>query len=232
MLEQLLEVINHNFDFCKKISVNIELMQSNMAQMATYNIVVGIPQLTLMLLAIIKTATKSNYGREFCSAMQAIRKKYTYNHVQDTTLLQVILKELVGTNGIRVLSDPPAPGIGTMHLVAESVSYLQAMMGEDTDSVYTKSEYNVSSNSNLSEEERKPHPHKCKKSQCSKLQGSRRKQKKDKNDEPKNNMCPHCKKFHRKKPHQVEPDMCMWNKNYKGYCFKLIFNKLEVAFKP
>ncbi len=27
VLEQLLEAINHNFDFCKKISVNMELMQ-------------------------------------------------------------------------------------------------------------------------------------------------------------------------------------------------------------
>jgi hypothetical protein len=103
VLEQLLEVINHNFDFCKKISVNIELMQSNTAQMATYNIVVGIPQLTLTLLAIIETATKSDYGREFFSAMQAIRKKYTYNHVHDTTLHQVVLKELAGTDGIQVL---------------------------------------------------------------------------------------------------------------------------------
>jgi hypothetical protein len=31
MLEQLLEVINHNFDFCKKVSVNMKLMQSNAA---------------------------------------------------------------------------------------------------------------------------------------------------------------------------------------------------------
>ncbi len=31
VLEQLLEVINHNFHFCKKISVNMELMQSNAA---------------------------------------------------------------------------------------------------------------------------------------------------------------------------------------------------------
>ncbi len=40
----------------------MELMQSNMAQMATYGIVIGIPQITLRLLANIKTATKSNYG--------------------------------------------------------------------------------------------------------------------------------------------------------------------------
>ena len=55
--------------------------------MAMYGIVIGIPQLTLMLLANIETATKSNYGCEFCSAMHAIRKKYTHNHVHDATLL-------------------------------------------------------------------------------------------------------------------------------------------------
>ncbi len=31
VLEQLLKVINHNFDFCKKVSVNMELMQSSAA---------------------------------------------------------------------------------------------------------------------------------------------------------------------------------------------------------
>ncbi len=76
VLEQLLEVINHTFDFCKKISVNMELLQWNAAQMATYGITIGVPQLMLKLLANIKTATKSKYGHEFHSAMYAIRKKY------------------------------------------------------------------------------------------------------------------------------------------------------------
>jgi hypothetical protein len=65
VLEQLLKVINHTFDFCKKVSINMELMQSNVARMATYGIVNGIPQLTLTLLANIEMATKSNYGRKF-----------------------------------------------------------------------------------------------------------------------------------------------------------------------
>ena len=56
VFEQLLEVINHNFNFCKKISINMEPMQSNVACMARYGIVIGIPQLTLTLLANIKTA--------------------------------------------------------------------------------------------------------------------------------------------------------------------------------
>jgi hypothetical protein len=156
VLEQLLKVINNSFDFRKKISVNIELMQSNAARMATYGIVIGIPQLTHTLLANIKTATESDYGREFCSAIHAIRKKYTYNHVHNGTLLQFILKELAGTGGVRVLKDAPAPGTGTVSSVTKSVSYLQAMMGEDTNSAYTKLAYGVSSNSGSSEDKHKP----------------------------------------------------------------------------
>jgi hypothetical protein len=231
VLEQLLKVIDHNFDFCKKISVNMELMQSNAAQMAMYGIVIGISQLTLILLANIEAATKSDYVGDFFSAMHAINK-YTYNHMHNATLLQFILKVLAGANGIRVLKDAPAPGTGTMHLVTKSVSYLQAMMGEDTNSAYTESAYGVSSNSNSYEDERKPRTCKRKKSQCSKSQGGRGKQKKDKDDEQEKNTCPHCKKFHCKKPHQIKPDKCMWTKKYKGYCFKLICNKLKVAFKP
>jgi hypothetical protein len=106
------------------------------------------------------------------------------------------------------------------------------MMGKYTDSAHTELAYGVSSDSNLSEEERKPWTCECKKSQRSKLQRGREKQKKDKDNEPKKNTCPHCKKFHCKKPHQVKPDKCMWNKKYKGYNNKLICKELGVAFKP
>jgi hypothetical protein len=65
VLEQLLEVINHTFNFQKKVSVNMELMQSNVAKMATYGIAISIPQLTLTLIANIENATKAEYGCEF-----------------------------------------------------------------------------------------------------------------------------------------------------------------------
>jgi hypothetical protein len=90
----------------------MELMQLNAARMATYGIIIGSPQLTLMLLANIETATKSDYSHEFCSAMHATCKQYTYNHVRNATLLQTILKELAGTNGIRILKDAPARAQG------------------------------------------------------------------------------------------------------------------------
>jgi hypothetical protein len=224
VLEQLIEVINHTFDFRKKVSVNMELMQSNAARMATYGIIVGIPQLTLTLLANIETATKSEFGREFRSSMQAIRKMYTYNHVHDAASLQVILKELSGADGVRELKDAPAPSAGAAHSVTEAVTYLQAMMDGDTDSEYTESAYGVNTDSDSSEETRKSKRDRKKRSKS---------RNKDKEDKPKEkNKCPHCKKFQRLKPHKVDPDKCMWNKKYKGYRFKSICDELEVEFKP
>jgi hypothetical protein len=88
--------------------------------------------------------------------MQAICKKYTYNHVHDATLQQDIMKELAGADGVRKLKDAPAPGTGTAHSVANSVSYLSAMMDADTDMDYSESAYAATSDSELYKETRKP----------------------------------------------------------------------------
>ena len=77
----------------------MELMQSSAAQIAKYGIIISIPQLTLTLLANIKTTTKPNYDREFCSAMHTICKKYTYNYLHNVTLLSTMLTELAGAYG-------------------------------------------------------------------------------------------------------------------------------------
>ncbi len=70
--------------------------------------------------------------------MHAIRKKYTYNHMHDATLLQTILTELAGADGVRALKDAPAPNAGTAHSVANSVSFLNSMMNIDSKSDYTE----------------------------------------------------------------------------------------------
>jgi hypothetical protein len=65
VLEQLIEVLHYTFDFCKKISANMELVQNLANRMSAYGIEVGTPLIVLMLLANIKTATKHKYRREF-----------------------------------------------------------------------------------------------------------------------------------------------------------------------
>jgi hypothetical protein len=94
--------------------------------------------------------------------MQAICKKYTYNHVHDATLLQDIMKKLAGADRMHKLKDASAPGTGTAHSVADSVSYLQAMMDADMDTDYSESAYAAMSDSNSSKEMRKPYGGNCK----------------------------------------------------------------------
>ncbi len=132
--------------------------------------------------------------------MQAICKKYTYNHVHHAPSLQDILKELAGADGVRKLKDTPAPGTGTAHSVADSVSYLQAMMDADTDTDYSKLAYAVTSDSNLSKETRKPHGRDRK---AKPHHGGGEKDTKGAKKQHEKNTCPHCKKFHRTKPHRV-----------------------------
>ncbi len=158
-----------------------------------------------------------------------LQKNYTYNHVHNATLLQGIMKELAGADRVRKLKDTPAAGTGTAHSVADSVSYLQAMMDADTDTDYSESAYAATSNSNLSKEMRKPRGHECK---SKSHHGGCKKDKKGARKQHEKKTCPHCKKFHCIKPHCISKDECMWNKKYKGYQFKSICNKPEVAFKP
>jgi hypothetical protein len=117
-----------------------ELMQSNAAQMAMYGIVIGIPQLILTLLANIETATKSNYGHEYCLAMMpSAMSKHTI-----TCMMRLHSRSFSRSWRVLMacgyLKDAPAQGTGTgtARVVAKSVSYLQAMMDGDTDSTYIK----------------------------------------------------------------------------------------------
>jgi hypothetical protein len=162
--------------------------------------------------------------------MLAIHKKYTYNHVHDATSLQDIMKELAGADGVRELKDAPAPGTGTAHPVANSVSHLSSMMDADTDTDYSKSAYAATSDSKWFKETRKPRG--CERHKSRSHHGRCEKDKKGAKKQQEKNPCPHCKKFYQIKPHCVSKDKCMWNKKYKGYRLKSICDKLEVAFKP
>ncbi len=145
--------------------------------------------------------------------MQAIRKKYTYNHVHDATSLQDIMKELAGADGVHQLEDAPALGTGTAHSVADSLSYLQAMMDADMDTDYSESAYAATFDSDSSKETRKPRGRKRHKSKSH--HGGREKDKKGAKKQQEKNTCPHCKKFHRAKPHYPRTNAC-GTRNIRG----------------
>jgi hypothetical protein len=82
VLEQSVEVINHTFDFQKKVSVNMELMQLNAARMATYGITISITHLTLTLTANIENANQSRVWTQILIGNAGYLQKI---HVQPCT---------------------------------------------------------------------------------------------------------------------------------------------------
>ncbi len=136
-----------------------------------------------------------------------------YNHVHNATLLQDIMKELAGADGVCKLKDAPAPGTGTAHSFADSVSYLSAMMDANTDTNYSKSAYAATSDSESYKEMRKPRGRKQHKSKSH--HGGCKKDKKGAKKQQEKNTCPHCIKFHHIKPHHVSEDKCMWTRSIR-----------------
>ncbi len=123
--------------------------------------------------------------------MKAIRKKYTYNHVHGATLLQDIMKELAGADGVRELKDAPAPGTVTAHSIADSVSYLSAMMGADMDTDNSESAYAATSDRKSYKVTCKPRGREQHKSKS--RHGGCKKDKKGAKKQQEKNTCPHCK---------------------------------------
>jgi hypothetical protein len=241
LLEQLIKVLHYTFDFCKKISANMELVQNLANRMSPYGIEVGTPLIVLMLLANIKIATKHEYGWEFQSAMQSIRTKYAYNYKYDKASLKVILMTgLAKADSVRTLKDAPAPGTATAHSVADTIKQLKTMTGNILCDCYDKynkdntvSDYDTAYGATTDDSSTDTKSHKtqrshkgCKAKEADDLTETKEKKKKK-------NNCPHCKKFNQRCPYpNILKDKCFWNKKYKGWCPRTVCNELEVEFKP
>jgi hypothetical protein len=119
VLEQLIKVLHYTFNFHKKISTNMELIQNLANRMSAYGIQVGTPSIILMLLANIKTATKHEYGWEFRSAMQSIHTKYPYNYKHDKASLKVIMQRRIPWGPSKTLRRP-APQLQTQWWILSS----------------------------------------------------------------------------------------------------------------
>ena len=81
-------------------------------------------QVALIILANVEVAASHEYGTEFKTALQTIRRRYNYSHVHDAASIAAILTELAAADAVRQLKDAPAPDKGMAHAVADQYSML------------------------------------------------------------------------------------------------------------
>jgi hypothetical protein len=126
VLEMVTEMYQCNFDFRKPIKPNIAQLKTMATRLEPFGINPAEPELTLILLANIHYAKDQELGQEFCTAMLAIRKKYSYDHVHDATSMAYILKELAGADNLRAMKLAPAPNLNKANAVGKYRSILRS----------------------------------------------------------------------------------------------------------
>ena len=252
VLDSLVEIVHYRFDFRQKFATNNEALRTRIANLRGLGITVDPTQHAFVLIANLEAATKEEWGRDFRSVLDDVRRKYPYQHIHDAASITVILALAAGADSIRDLRAAPAPDRAgaSANSVAESVSYLNALLNDptaydtDTETIDERETANaVTSDSDTSVERRRPRrrEHKRDKDKKSSRRGqSARRRQADNDDDDsddeqrkKNLKCKHCKKFGRTKKHPgLSPSKCHWNTKYKGYRPRNVCDQLGIEFKP
>jgi hypothetical protein len=220
VLMQLMAIIQFKFNFRKKVSANMELLRAKAGCMHSYGINIGPTQLTLILLANVDVAASENWDHEFCPALQTIRRHFMYNHTHDNASISTILTKLAGANSVR------NPRALPMQSTTKSLSSLTSFNNRQSTPVQSPPNMHLPciltpilspitipttiataatawGTTNAAALATWPQP------------------------------LPTLKAFKLRKPHpRINEDKCFWNKKYKGYRAKWIFDEIELKYKP
>ena len=144
--EKFLEVITYNFDFHKKMAINLEALRAMAAKMATYGIAISDVQLMLVVFTNINSSMAHEYGCGFRPAMAAIRKLFRYKHVHTMNSLKTFTKELGSADGVCDMKSATSPsnlhGSNSIaNAVDDRITRTQEMMQSYANSEYSNSEY-------------------------------------------------------------------------------------------
>eukprot|EP00956_Cyclotella_meneghiniana_P036652 scaffold128493_cov64-Cyclotella_meneghiniana.AAC.3 len=147
-------------------------------------------QIALIILANIEVAATQEYGSEFKTALQTIRRRYNYSHVHNAAAIAAIITELAAADAVRQLKDAPAPSKGFANAVADQYStFAQLLQGAAT---YIDSDDDEGTAAAASDDDRS-----ASSSRRGRKKDKKKSSKKDKSrsrSRPKiKHKCPHCK---------------------------------------
>lgn len=236
ILSHLIEIISTRFDFRKKVINNVEALRAKTARIHTYGINMDDTQIALIILANIEVAAAQDYGAEFKTALQTIRRRYNYSHVHDATSIAAILTELAAADAVRQLKDAPAPSKGVANAVAEQYSLLsQLMQGSAFADSEEEGSAAAASDSDDTRSTKSSYKRGRKKDKKKDAKKSKKRDKSRSKSKAKiKHKCPHCKAQKRgtAHPEHIPFEKCNWNPAYKGFRQAWVCKIMKMDFKP
>jgi hypothetical protein len=100
---QFSKLLNFSFNFQHKVQQNYDTLNANTGKLISVGIKVDPSFLGFVLLHQVELAQKHEWGRDFCTAIQTIRKQYPNNYVHDATSTTDMLAEFAGADAVRNL---------------------------------------------------------------------------------------------------------------------------------
>jgi hypothetical protein len=183
-------------------------------------------------------AAAQDYGAEFKTALQTIRRRYNYSHVHDaTSAITAILPELVAADAVRQLKDAPAPNKGVANAQAEQYSLLSQLM-QGSAFADSEEEGSAAAAASDSDKTRSTKPSYKRGRRKDKKKDSKKSKKRDKSRSRSKakikHKCPHCKVQKRgtAHPEHIPFDKCNWNPAYKGFRQPWVCKIMKIEFKP
>jgi hypothetical protein len=231
----LLELTNWRVDFRKKITSNVEMIKSKVANIATLGITYPAAMIVTVILAEVENVMDNPWAREFSVPMREIREKYGYDFVHTDTTLKNVVTKLAKADNLRDLRAAPAPS-GVAYAVAApeypNGEYWAArsIASYDTDDEEQAFAAASESESSVETVKKKKKKKKDTKKEFPKRSNSRSRKSSRARKETVNKDCKHCKKNRSTSRHpQITEASCYWNPQWKGYRPKNICNQLEGA---
>ena len=190
-------------------------------------------QIALIILANVEVAASQEYGTEFKTALQTIRRRYNYSHVHDAASITAILTEFAAADAVRQLKDAPAPDMGMANAVADHYSVLAGLL---QGAVYdcTSDEGTAAAATSDSDDTRSTSRSKRGRKREKTTKKSKKKDRSKSRSRHKiKHKCPHCKAQQRgtEHPKHIPFDKCNWNPAYKGYRQEWVCRIMNIDFK-
>lgn len=235
LLSDLVQLLKFQFDFRKTITQNMEQLQAAGHRLTSIGIPFPPGHKFLIIISNVTLFAKQEAGRDFASALQKIREKYTHSHVHTDASITDTVALLTPIDAIRNLMDAPAPETYTesANAITDAANAFQQAWQEYTED-HEEEALAAQSDSDSSQSTRRSSKRSTRRDDRrgrSKSRGRRRFDSDDVQDLPV--TCPHCKKHKRKTAHPwLEESKCGWNPKYKGWRPEYICEKLEIDYKP
>ena len=213
---QVNRLINFSFNFQHKIQHNYDNMHATAGKLKSVGIVLEPSLLGLLLIHQVELAQKHEWGRDFRTAMQTIRKKYPYNHVHDSISINDMLAEFAGADAVRNLSEAPS----SLPEQAAAVDLVSQLLRSDdydiADDSSTEQAAAVHSDSESSAETRRSRKRTDKRD--NRGRSSSRYRGKSRNRRNDSIECKHCEAVDRRPTHYgISEDKCFLNPKRKGW---------------